>query len=171
MIKADQNHPVGSFWGWNTHDFEKIRGGDGLVCLYSSYGNVWIGYPKRGFKVLSLNTVYNVFIIFNVHFTLLFYYLLAPTNLPLLTFKPQHNGCLVHRSKAGSIVAGCCAPTAMGGKVWRTCSHIDIWTLNTYLLHLLTFFKENAPLLRTRTTVGVWKLLHCLTRHQNWGKW
>ena len=36
--------PVGSFWGGNTHDFEKIRWGDGLVCLYSSYG---YGEPGR----------------------------------------------------------------------------------------------------------------------------
>ena len=34
---------------------------------------------------------------------------------------PSHNGYLVHRSKVGSIVAGCCGPTARGGKVWRTC--------------------------------------------------
>ena len=31
---------------------------------------------------------------------------------------PSHNGYLAHRSKVGSIVAGCCAPTARGGKVW-----------------------------------------------------
>ena len=31
------------------------------------------------------------------------------------------NGYLVYRSKVGSIVAGCCAPTARGGKVCRTC--------------------------------------------------
>ena len=30
---------------------------------------------------------------------------------------PSRNGYLVHRSKVGSIVAGCCAPTARGGKV------------------------------------------------------
>ena len=30
--------PVGSFWGENTYDFEKIRWGNGLVCLCSSYG-------------------------------------------------------------------------------------------------------------------------------------
>ena len=30
---------------------------------------------------------------------------------------PSHDGYLVHRSRVGSIVAGCCAPTAWGGKV------------------------------------------------------
>ena len=30
---------------------------------------------------------------------------------------PSRNGCLVHRSKVGSIVAGGCAPTARGDKV------------------------------------------------------
>ena len=29
--------PVGSILGGNTHEFEKIRWGDGLVCLCSSY--------------------------------------------------------------------------------------------------------------------------------------
>ena len=33
---------VGSFLGGNTHEFEKMRRGDGLVCLYSSYGYVFM---------------------------------------------------------------------------------------------------------------------------------
>ena len=49
----------------------------------------------------------------------------------------SRNGYLVYRSKAGSIVAGCCAPTARGGTLKRSlknmCSHMDIRTLNRYL--------------------------------------
>ena len=33
----------------------------------------------------------------------------------------SRDGYLVHGSKVGSIVAGCCAPTARGGKVCKTC--------------------------------------------------
>ena len=38
---------------------------------------------------------------------------------------PSRNGYLVHRSKVGSIVAVCCAPTATAGKVGRT--YVDTW--------------------------------------------
>ena len=37
--------------------------------------------------------------------------------IPHCLSPPSRNGYLVHRSKVGSIVAGCCAPTARGGKV------------------------------------------------------
>ena len=38
MIKLTRITPVGSFLGGNTNGYEKIRRGDGLVCLSSSYG-------------------------------------------------------------------------------------------------------------------------------------
>ena len=33
---------------------------------------------------------------------------------------PSRNEYQVHRSKVGSIAAGCCVPSARGSKVWRT---------------------------------------------------
>ena len=57
--------------------------------------------------------------------------------IPCFLSPASCNGYLVHRSKVGSRVAGCCAPTVRGGKVWRTCSHMDIWTLNRYLYFYL----------------------------------
>ena len=38
MIKTDQNYPSWLLLGGNTHRLEKIRRGNGLVCLSSSYG-------------------------------------------------------------------------------------------------------------------------------------
>ena len=46
------------------------------------------------------------------------------------------NRNLVHRSKVGSIVAGCCAPTARRGKVRRTCVVTWISRLYTDILYL-----------------------------------
>ena len=37
--------------------------------------------------------------------------------IPHCLSPPRRNGYLVHRSKVGSTVAGCCAPTARGGRV------------------------------------------------------
>ena len=42
---------------------------------------------------------------------------LGKLRIPHCLGPTSHNGYLVHRSKVGSIVAGCCAPTARGGKV------------------------------------------------------
>ena len=58
---------------------------------------------------------------------------------------PSRNGYLEHRSKVRLIVAGCCALTARGGKVWRTCNHMDIWTLNRYL-YLLSVVNQKWSL-------------------------
>ena len=42
---------------------------------------------------------------------------LGKLRIPHCLSSPSRNGYLVHRSKVGSIVAGCSAPVAIGGKV------------------------------------------------------
>ena len=42
---------------------------------------------------------------------------LGKFRIPHCLSSPSHNGYLVHKFKVGSIVAGCCAPTARGGKI------------------------------------------------------
>ena len=49
----------------------------------------------------------------------------------------SRNWCLVCRSKIRSIVAGCCAPTARRGKVWRT--RVVTWISGVYK-DTFTFF-------------------------------
>ena len=60
MRRSDQNWPesprLAPFGGGNTHDFEKIRWGDGLVCLCSSYG---YAFKASGWKTGS--TSYEIY--------------------------------------------------------------------------------------------------------------
>ena len=53
---------------------------------------------------------------------------------------PSRNGYLVHRSKVGSIVAGCRRRPLPGGRYsLRNMLNVDIWTLNRYLYLLCSF--------------------------------
>ena len=54
-------------------------------------------------------------------------------HIPHCLGPPARNAHLVHRSKIRLTFAGCCAPTARGGKAWRTCAVTRISGLQTYL--------------------------------------
>ena len=73
---------------------------------------------------------------------------------------PGRNGYLVRRSKVGSVVAGCCAPTSRGGKVWRTCVATLISGLQTdTFTFICKYFFNNFPLILILTlkVLNFWK--------------